>query len=191
VACGWRSVYNFEVESAHTYFVADGIGHDSFIWAHNSCDENGDFLGPLAGRFLPFKGVKVQKKNFTVRTTEENAALRSAFDAANGPKAQFVKSMANDPAVVAKLKQAGVSQSAINDMKNGYVPTGFNVHHKDPLKLGGDNSQSNLMLLQNGELRQVNYHSAVTNYQNSLTNKLNPGESFETTWPVFNGVIYP
>jgi hypothetical protein len=35
---GGAWVYNFEVEEDHTYFVADGIGPDSFSWVHNDCD---------------------------------------------------------------------------------------------------------------------------------------------------------
>jgi len=34
---GGVAVYNFEVEDAHTYFVADGDGVDGFFWVHNIC----------------------------------------------------------------------------------------------------------------------------------------------------------
>lgn len=30
-------VYNLEVADGHTYFVADGNGADTFVWAHNTC----------------------------------------------------------------------------------------------------------------------------------------------------------
>lgn len=31
------SVYNFEVEDAHTYFVEDGQGQQTAVWVHNTC----------------------------------------------------------------------------------------------------------------------------------------------------------
>jgi hypothetical protein len=31
------TVYNFEVENTHTYFVEDGQGEQTAIWVHNKC----------------------------------------------------------------------------------------------------------------------------------------------------------
>ncbi len=32
------TVYNFEVEGDHTYFVADGVGAEDAVWVHNDCN---------------------------------------------------------------------------------------------------------------------------------------------------------
>ena len=100
-----------------------------------------------------------------------------------------MKNLANNNAKA--LKKAGISPQDIERMKQGYVPRDFDVHHKDPLNLGGDNSLDNLILMQNKNSGKVNYHGALTNYQNSLTRDILPGETFQTMWPKFNGLIYP
>jgi hypothetical protein len=111
--------------------------------------------------------------------------------AAAAAKTKFIKDLANDATKVSRLEAAGITPADINSMKLGFRPEGFDVHHKTPLKLGGDNSQSNFMLMQTGANGKPNYHGALTNYQNSLTNGLESGTSFETMWPDFDDIIYP
>ena len=112
--------------------------------------------------------------------------MRTAFDAPDGPREQFLRRMATDPQVKAKLSQADLDR-----MSQGSSPKGYQVHHKTPLKMGGDNAQDNLMLLQNYE-RGVDYHGAVTVEGNRLVDMLPSGETaFEANWPDFPGVIYP
>ncbi|MCC6422419.1 MAG: HNH endonuclease [Phycisphaerales bacterium] len=150
------------------------------------------FSGKLAqvngDKKLRFPGVNATSKSFVIASEAEYDAMNAAASAA---KTQFVKDLANDAASVAKLEAAGITQTQINAMKSGRRPIGFDVHHKTPLKLGGDNSPSNLMLMQTGANGRVNFHGALTNYQSSLTNGLEPGTSFETMWPDFDDIIYP
>ena len=47
------------------------------------------------------------------------------------------------------LRRAGFTEADILKIQNGYVPTGWQVHHKIPLEGGGTNDFSNLVLIQN------------------------------------------
>ena len=71
-------------------------------------------------------------------------------------------------------------------LQNCYVPKGWNVHHKIPLDDGGTNEFKNLMLIQDEP-----YHKAITAFQKTSTNGMQPGEIFETEWPIFDGFLYP
>lgn len=151
------------------------------------------FKAPLnqidGSKLLKFPGVTAQSRTFTLRPQADVTTMRNAFDATNGPKEQFLKNLANNHA--ASLRKAGIPEPQINRMKEGYVPVGFDVHHKTPLKFGGDNDPANLMLMQTGASDKVNYHGAITNYQNSLARGLPDGTTFETQWPSFDKWIYP
>jgi hypothetical protein len=150
------------------------------------------FYGKLAqangAKRLQFPGVNATSKSFVIASESEYETMNAAAAAA---KTKFIKDLANDATKVSRLEAAGITPADINSMKLGFRPEGFDVHHKTPLKLGGDNSQSNFMLMQTGANGKPNYHGALTNYQNSLTNGLESGTSFETMWPDFDDIIYP
>lgn len=59
------------------------------------------------------------------------------------------------------MKDAGLSEIDILDIKDGFVPEGWQVHHKLPLDDSGDNSFENLVLIKNEP-----YHKVITNYPN-------------------------
>lgn len=84
------------------------------------------------------------------------------------------------------LKNAGFSDIDILKIQNGYVPDGWQVHHKIPLDGGGSNSFDNLVLIQNEP-----YHKVITNYQNSTMRGMLEGESKTVKWPIPNDDIYP
>ena len=71
-------------------------------------------------------------------------------------------------------------------MAKGGVPKLYRVHHKLPLDDGGDNSVSNLMLIEDDP-----WHLAITNLQNVNTIGLQPGQTVNLKWPLYNGDIYP
>ena len=86
-----------------------------------------------------------------------------------------------------QLKTAGLTDTEILKMKNGYVPTGYQVHHKIPLDGGGTNSLDNLVLIKNDP-----YHKVITNIQNSVTSGVKSGQTIKTdNWPTPDGKIYP
>ena len=192
---GGVTVYNFEVEGDHTYFVADAdvISGTDPLWVHNAC-VGGKFVarldrGTRRGIEVPF-GVTASNQTFRLRHQSEMAALRAGE---RQSKETFVKSVANQPSLATQLQAAGVPQHQIWRMENlGLVPTGYQVHHKRPLQWGGDNTQSNFILMRN-----PTYHEALTDEQRLISNQLTTlglaedgtGE-FEVSWPVFTDKIY-
>jgi RHS repeat-associated protein len=76
------------------------------------------------------------------RTKSEIKKIRANFGKKGGAKEKYLKKMAKDPSSIQKYGQAGVDR-----MKKGQVPEGFDVHHKKPIFRGGNNRQSNLVLM--------------------------------------------
>jgi hypothetical protein len=155
------------------------------------------YFGWLGGKRLPFPGIMTRMRTFTVRPESTYRPLRDEFDAdlVDGPKQTFLRDLgnraANDADIRQKLLNAGLTERQILALSDGERPFGFHVHHKIPLKLGGDNSQSNLMLLQNYE-RGVNFHAPVTTAGNRLQSlHTNDNETFEAEWPDFDDFVYP
>ena len=151
------------------------------------------FLGPLKDaalgvKQLKFPNVTTQKKLFTIVS---DPVYQQRLADSVVAKTKFVKDSAKDPKLVARLCAANISQIDIDKMKKGIRPSGFDVHHKEPLKFGGTNAQSNFMLMQKKGPAGPNFHGSMTNYQNQLSSGLSPGTTFETQWPTFTGIIYP
>lgn len=116
------------------------------------------------------------------KTDAELEALRKAFD--NRVRADFVKKLASEN--IDDLKKLNFTDLDIADMKKGKLPTGFEVHHKLPLNDGGDNSLSNLILMQD------EYHDVFTFYQNTFTKTskfLNDGY-IVVDWVIPTGRVY-
>ena len=80
----------------------------------------------------------------------------------------------------------GFSDIDIAKMSDGYVPDGWQVHHKLPLDDSGNNDFDNLVLMKNDP-----YHKTITNYQNSISRKMQIGEVQNVDWPIPEGSIYP
>lgn len=84
------------------------------------------------------------------------------------------------------LLRAGFSENEILSIQSGYVPKGWQVHHKLPLDDGGTNDFSNLILIKNDP-----FHKVITNFQNSFAQTLSPGETTMVDYPIPEGSIYP
>lgn len=97
--------------------------------------------------------------------------------------------MAKDPKFPEKLRKAGFSETeitaTIKKMEDGYVPTGYQVHHKYPLDDGGTNDFSNLVLIKNEP-----YHKAITAFHNKYLKSLAPGTSLDVELPMPKGSFY-
>ena len=144
-----------------------------------------DYVGILKGEKVTLPYVKSQKIQYTKVRTENLAQIRKAFNATG--RKEFVKFLSNDENMLQQLKKAGLSDIDIQKMKDGYVPTGYQVHHKIPLDGGGTNSFDNLVLIRNDP-----YHKVITNTQNSLTSGLDAGQTKTIdNWPIPDGYIYP
>ncbi|HDR8094715.1 TPA: HNH endonuclease [Bacillus cereus] len=136
------------------------------------------------GEDVILKDVKVDEITYSKRTREEAEQLRKEFD--RSVRKDFLKSLVNDPAKLAELKNAGISDGDIELMKRGKPPIGWQVHHNLPLDDGGTNDFENLTLIQNHP-----YHKAITNTQKTLTKDLTHGDSIDIDWPIPKYNIYP
>ena len=139
--------------------------------------------GPLRGNEQPLPGFHLTDLAYTKRPQADVAKLRGQFASV---RKQFVKDLAADPAKAAHLKRIGMSDADLALMAKGGVPKLYRVHHKLPLDDGGDNSVSNLMLIEDDP-----WHLAITNHQNVNTVGLQPGQTINLKWPMYNGDIYP
>jgi hypothetical protein len=144
-----------------------------------------DFVGILKGEKVTLPNVKGQTIQYTKVSSENLAELRKAFNTTD--RKEFLSYLSNDKDMLQQLKTAGLTDTDILKMKNGYVPTGYQVHHKIPLDGGGTNSLDNLVLIKNDP-----YHKVITNTQNSVTSGLDAGQTIKIdNWPIPDGKIYP
>jgi hypothetical protein len=139
--------------------------------------------GPLRGNEQSLPGFYLTDLAYTKRPQADVAKLRSQFASV---RKQFVKDLVADPVKAAHLKKMGMSDTDLALMAKGGVPKLYRVHHKLPLDDGGDNSVSNLMLIEDDP-----WHLAITNLQNVNTVGLQPGQTVNLKWPMYNGDIYP
>jgi len=82
--------YNFQVEEGHTYFVADGLGEESWIWVHNDCTSKAArILGKDldAAKYIRNPGDQaahlVPTGNFSKRTARVKEAIKFCQDKFN------------------------------------------------------------------------------------------------------------
>ena len=122
-----------------------------------------------------------QRVTYVKRSVEERKTLRKAFDSTE--RKNFLTKLSDNEKL---LKDAGLNEIDILDMKDGFVPEGWQVHHKLPLDDSGDNSFENLVLIKNEP-----YHKVITNYQNSIVRGLKEGEIKKIEFPISEGNIYP
>ncbi|MGE3852285.1 MAG: HNH endonuclease signature motif containing protein [Planctomycetota bacterium] len=142
-----------------------------------------DFVGKLRGELVEF-GIPMDSRRFTKVTKEARDKARREFNSSG--RKEFLTDLADNDDAVRKLKAAGLTDDDIVRMKNGNNPDGYQVHHKIPLDAGGTNAASNLILVKNEP-----YHKAITNYQNEMMRRMNPGKTVAVEWPRLDGIIYP
>lgn len=138
----------------------------------------------MRGQEVALRNVEVKPIQYTKKTDVAREALRKEFD--GKVRGNFLKSLASDPEKLKQLKEAGLTDDAIERMKIGRNPVGWQVHHKLPIDDGGDNAFSNLVLIKNDP-----YHLTITNQQNALTKGMTAGETKTFEWTVPNGFVYP
>jgi hypothetical protein len=140
---------------------------------------------PLRGGYAPLRNFTyLPDFVYTKRADADRQILRKQFQ--NGGRAAFLQDLAADPAKMERMKNLGMSADNLDRIRQGLVPKGYQVHHKLSLDDGGDNSLSNLVLIQNDP-----YHLAITALQNGATRNLTPGETQILDWPTINDYIYP
>lgn len=116
---------------------------------HNSDQRDGNFS------FDTIHGLKLKAVEYCVPPSDVRKARRAEFQGEidfetgiihkEGIRSKFLKMLAKDhkKELVEKL---GLTDRDIEDMGKGYVPNGFNVHHKLALHGGGKNEFSNFIL---------------------------------------------
>ncbi len=142
------------------------------------------FVGKLGSKQVEMKGVSTKRIEYRKRPRPEYADLRKQFD--GGKRQEFLKRLASDPQQIKLLKDAGISETGLQKMRDGRVPDGWQVHHKLPLDDGGTNDPSNLVLIKNNPAHQV-----LTNAQSSLVGDLTEGQIRTVDFPVPDGKVYP
>ena len=146
--------------------------------------ENESFEGKVGDKKVVLENVDVTTFKYKKRDEQELDTLRRKFN--SSARKNFLKDKANDPKDVEKLKEAGLTDKDIEEMKEGYVPDGYEVHHKYPLDDNGTNDTRNLVLIKNEP-----YHQAITNAQNKQIKDIEPGETKKVTLPMPKSFIYP
>lgn len=114
----------------------------------NQDQRNGDFS------FDTIHGLKLKEVAYTVPPISERKQRRSEFQGIRGPdgevvvegvRSKFLKMLAkeHEKELVERL---GLTEKDLEGMRDGYVPNGFNVHHKLAIHGGGKNEFSNFIL---------------------------------------------
>jgi hypothetical protein len=178
------TVFNFEVKGDHTYFVEDGQGDATAIWVHNTC-VGSKFLSSYRGKPVEFDNAR--EATFFKRDNTSYDLIYNEFQSSK--KKNWLKKIAQDDAAVQQLRAARMTESQIQRMRDfGELPNSkWNVHHKQAIILGGDNSDDNLMIFKEIDAA---YHSALTTGQTTIKNEIqNVGDVVERNFPMFDGVV--
>ncbi|MCU6754660.1 HNH endonuclease signature motif containing protein [Bovifimicola ammoniilytica] len=146
-----------------------------FFADKNGCESGSgsSFTGKLRGEDVTLNNVNVQDITLKKRSSSGLSQLRSEFN--TSVRKDFLMDMGKQTEY---LRSAGFMEADILKIQNGYVPTGWQVHHKIPLDGGGTNDFSNMVLIQNEP-----YHKVLTNYQNSVMKDMNEGDIIVVAWP--------
>lgn len=149
----------------------------------NVVDEH--YTGMLRGVEVELPGVSTTRIKYTKRPRSEYQRLRSQFDSTVREK--FLKDhLAGDPKKLKQLRKAGLTDADIKLLQDGYVPPGWQVHHKLPLDDGGTNDFDNLILMKNEP-----YHKTITNSHNKAIAGMSVGETRTMDYPIPKGFVYP
>ena len=128
-------------------------------------------------------GVKVLPEYSYVKKTEAQCdLLRQQFN--NTKRSEFLNDLVEKN--YDDLKKLNLTDAQIQDMKNGIVPDGYEVHHKLSLDDGGNNDFENLILIPSEE------HKVFTYYQNTFTKTtiFDGQEYMVVDWIIPTGSVY-
>ena len=92
--------------------------------------------------FTEINGFKLKEVEWTVPDKQTRKRRRRAF---NAVREEFLKHIGKtqEPA----LRDLGLTDKQIDQIKKGHAPVGYNVHHKLPIHGGGQNVFENLILM--------------------------------------------
>lgn len=92
--------------------------------------------------FSEIHGFKLKEVEWTVPDKQTRKRRRSQF---NSVREEFLKELGANHED--ELRAMGLKDKAIDMIKKGHAPQGYNVHHKLPIHGGGQNVFSNLILM--------------------------------------------
>ena len=137
-----------------------------------------NYLGKYKKVHVLLDNVNVSELSYLRRDRTEYNILRKEF---NTVRPKFLKSISSHPDALVTFDTNDLLR-----LKNGGVPSGWEVHHKIPLDDGGTNALDNLVLI-----KRSPYHSTLSKAQGVITKDLPYNTSSNVLWPSPNGVIYP
>ena len=120
--------------------------------------------------FTEINGFQLREVEWTVPDSDTRKRRRRAF---NKVREEFLKHIGTtmEPA----LRDMGLTDKQIQQVKKGSAPMGYNVHHKLPIHGGGQNVFSNLILMPIGphdELHHKVMDPQVANMQTGDSKKV-------------------
>nr|WP_318383591.1 HNH endonuclease [uncultured Enterobacter sp.] len=143
-----------------------------------AADELSSYVGKYKKAHVLLDNVNVSELSYLRRDRAEYTVLRKEF---NTVRPGFLKSISSHPDALATFDTNDLLR-----LKNGGVPSGWEIHHKIPLDDGGTNALDNLVLI-----KRSPYHSTLSKAQGIITKDLPYNASVNVLWPSPNGVIYP
>ncbi|MBD1895741.1 SBBP repeat-containing protein [Coleofasciculus sp. FACHB-129] len=137
------------------------------------------------------KRVKVELPDILIKRIAITKVPKSVYDALrnkfnNSVGRKFAMSLGSDPNKLDTLRKAGLNDADILRLSKGNRPDGWEIHHKLPLKIGGNNSFDNLVLI-----KKHPHHKVLTNAQDDLSRQMSEGDELVVDWPSPEGFIYP
>ena len=120
--------------------------------------------------FTEINGFKLKEVEWTVPDKKTRKKLRNGFDKV---RKEFLMHIGEtmEPA----LRDLGLTDKQIQQIKEGSAPKGYNVHHKLPIHGGGKNEFSNLILIPmppHNELHQKVMDPQVAQMQSGESKKV-------------------
>jgi len=177
VLTGYKQVYN--ETTAGLWLSAISLVGMKRMASMSDLAELRDYLGKYKQQPSLLNNIKVIRLKYVKRDRTQLDLLRKEFD--GKVRSNFLKEIASQPEVISSFPDASLALLA-----SGRPPMGWSVHHKIPLDDSGDNSYSNLLLIQNQP-----YHRTLTNAQSVITKNFTPGQMKNVLWPIPPGFIYP
>lgn len=112
-------------------------------------------------------------------TADEQKRMRAAFNASGGPRDQFLDRVRKE-ASHSELRALGLTDVEIAKFRNGgSLGKKYQVHHRVPIQAGGNNGQSNLVLIKDDP-----DHRLITAQQNAVMRRVPDDAAFEVDLPL-------
>lgn len=130
--------------------------------------------------FTEINGFQLKEVEWTVPEKKVRESRRRSF---NKVREAFLRHIGQE--MEPALRDMGLNDKQIAQVKKGHAPIGYNVHHKLPIHGGGQNVFSNLILMPIGPHDEL--HHRVMDPQVS---QMQSGESKKVVIPWTDDMVY-